>query len=229
MSKYHKIDTMFKRDMDNGGKIIYDEWAVPEVEYLKNNQWEFTEKVDGTNIRIRCRRDILIGVDHITCPPTCEYGKHSIEYGGRTDEAQIPSDLIKRLDGLFRTEEARARVAEAFPDSDPILYGEGYGGKIQRGGKYKDHADFVLFDVKVGDWWLKREDVYDVAAKLRLDVVPVIGRGTLYDAIDLVKNNLKSAWGDFEAEGIVARPTTELFTRSGDRIIAKIKARDFRE
>lgn len=231
--KYHKINTMFKRDMSGGGqgKIIYDEWADPELEYLKNNQWEFTEKVDGTNIRVYYMTDILIGADgqDITAAP----GKRYVEYGGRTDNAQIPVPLIKRLDELFRSEQGQARLAETFPVDNFIrdgivLYGEGFGAKIQGGGKYKDHADFVLFDVKVGDWWLQRDDVNDVAAKLGIESVPVMGQGTLYDAIDLVKNNFKSHWGDFDAEGIVARPTVELFTRRGDRIIAKIKAKDFK-
>ena len=218
MTKYHKIDTMFKRDMENGGKIIFGKWAVPELEYLKDNQWQFTEKVDGTNIRIYYTgRRPALSTDA------------NIEYGGRTDNAQIPTILIKRLDELFRSEMGQARLAETFPDSNIVLYGEGYGAKIQGGGKYKDHADFVLFDVRVDDWWLKRDDVHDVAAKLGIDAVPVVGQGTLLEAIDLVKHaGLTSDWGDFPAEGIVARPTTELFNRRGDRIIAKIKARDFR-
>jgi len=208
VSKYHKIDTMFKRDMDNGGKIIFGQWAVPEIAYLAANDWAWTEKVDGTNIRIY-------------------WDAEGISYGGRTDNAQIPAALIKRLNELFY--DRQSKLAEVFPDSGAILYGEGYGAKIQNGGKYKDHADFVLFDVKIDNWWLKREDVNDVAAKLGIESVPVVGYGTLYEAIDLVtSDNFKSHWGDFEAEGIVARPTTELFTRRGDRIVTKIKTRDFR-
>jgi len=38
---------------------------------------------------------------------------------------------------------------------------------------------------------------------------------------------LVSKWGDFEAEGIVARPAVELKTRAGERIITKLKTRDF--
>ena len=34
-------------------------------------------------------------------------------------------------------------------------------------------------------------------------------------------------WGDFIAEGIVARPKVTLFTRKGERLITKIKHRDF--
>lgn len=209
MKEYHKINTMFKRNMEGDKKIIVDDWAEPEVEYLKNNQWEFTEKVDGTNIRVY-------------------WDGKNVTFGGRTDSAQIPNGVINRLNELFYSTPARKRLRDVFPDGEVTLYGEGYGAKIQSGGNYKAEQDFVLFDVKVGDYWLERHNVNDVAEKLQLEAVPVIGRGTLYEAIELVKNNLKSKWGDFEAEGIVARPVVELTTRRGGRIIAKIKARDFR-
>jgi hypothetical protein len=69
--------------------------------------------------------------------------------------------------------------------------------------------------------------VEDVAQKLGLDVVPIIGEGTLHDAVTAAKDGITSTWGAFQAEGIVARPKTELNTRSGHRIITKIKCRDF--
>jgi len=81
--------------------------------------------------------------------------------------------------------------------------------------------------VKVGDWWLQRADVEDIAGKMGLDVVPIIGEGTLHDAIAAAKTGIVSTWGEFQAEGIVARPKTELKTLKGHRIITKIKCRDF--
>ena len=65
------------------------------------------------------------------------------------------------------------------------------------------------------------------ARKLGLDIVPLVGRGTLHECIDRVRGGMQSTWGDFQAEGIVARPVTELCTRGGERIITKIKCRDF--
>jgi len=119
-------------------------------------------------------------------------------------------------------------MAEIFQDGEAVLYGEGYGAKIQKnGGNYRQDQDFILFDVRCGDWWLKRSDVEDVAEKLGIDVVPMIGQGTLFDAVNFAKQRFKSKWGDFEAEGIVARPAVELKTRGGQRLIAKIKCRDF--
>jgi hypothetical protein len=112
-----------------------------------------------------------------------------------------------------------------------VLYGEGYGARIQKGGgNYKpDGVDFVLFDVQVGDWWLRREDAEDVDANLGLRVVPIVGGGTLHQAAEWVgeRGGFTSQWGDFLAEGLVLRPTVELKTRSGQRIITKIKAKDF--
>lgn len=214
MSEYHKINTMFKRDMEGDRRIIEGEWADEAVRFLQDNNWLFSEKVDGTNIRVY-------------------YDGENVTFGGRTDSAQIPNGVINALNEMFYSTPAKLRLKEVFPDADAdnmvALYGEGYGAKIQKGGEnYRSDQSFVLFDVKVGKWWLERDNVEDVAIKLKIDVVPLIGMGTLQEAIDLVKGHLKSEYGDFEAEGIVARPSTELLDRSGARIITKIKARDFR-
>lgn len=208
MTEYHKIQSLFKRDMASKRKnLIEGAWTLPEFEYLAGNRWTFTEKVDGTNIRV---------VADAT---------GAVTFGGRTDNAQIPAPLVARLNERFLP--LVATLAAKFADG-VVLYGEGYGAKIQKGGgNYRPDQDFVLFDVRVGPWWLQRADVEDVAQTLGLDVVPVIGEGTLNDAITLCKDGIRSTWGDFEAEGIVARPKTELATRSGHRIITKVKCRDF--
>lgn len=207
MSEYHKIQSIFKRDMSSKRKTLMEgEWTTPEFEFLANNTWVFTEKVDGTNIRI-----------------IIDDG--SVRYGGRTESAQIPAQLVGRLNERFLP--LAEQLTEMFPDG-AVLYGEGYGSKIQKvGGLYRQDQDFVLFDVKVGEWWLQRKSVEGIAEKLNLDVVPVIGEGTLHDAVAMAKKGITSTWGDFEAEGIVARPKTEIRTRSGQRLIAKIKCRDF--
>jgi hypothetical protein len=209
MSEYHKIQTVFMRDPATKHKtLLHGQYSLPEFEYLANNPWVFTEKVDGTNIRI-----IIQGGD--------------ITFGGKTDAAQIPANLVTRLNERFLTTKGKMALHSAFPDGG-ILYGEGYGAKIQSGGNYRPDQDFVLFDVRVGDWWLQRADVEDVANRLELDVVPIIGEGTLSEMVAQVWTGFRSAWGAFMAEGIVARPKTELKTRAGERIITKIKHKDFK-
>lgn len=228
MEVYPKIQTLFRRDMDGSitgqkGKMIRGAWTTPELEYLADNEWEFTEKVDGTNIRVGWN------------PYTGE-----VEFGGRTDNAVIPKPLLEYLRETFTPELFVKNELDGI-----TLFGEGYGPKIQGGGKYRDDHSFVLFDVKIGPWWLNRENVNDVADKLGIESVPVIGHGTLYEGIDMVKGDrialrarnrtmvkefrgLWSMWGDFEAEGIVARPVVPMFDRKGQRIICKIKSVDFK-
>lgn len=205
MNEYHKIQSVFKRKMDGDRSIIEGVWTLPEFEYLANNQWVFTEKVDGTNIRV-----MLKGGD--------------VTFAGRTNDAQLPAPLVARLNERFSTDGSALRC---LIDTDMCLYGEGYGAKIQSGGKYRADQDFVLFDVRVGEWWLQRSDIEEVASIIGVRVVPVIGEGTLHDAVSAAKAGITSTWGNFQAEGIVARPKVELKTRRGDRLIAKIKCRDF--
>lgn len=206
MKEYHKIETLFKRDMSAKGKpLIVGDWTNDVLHYLAGNEWEFTEKVDGTNIRVMVRNG-------------------EIEFGGKTDNAAIPAPLVKRLQERFLPQ--KDNLLSMFPDGG-CLYGEGYGAKIQNGGGYREDQDVVLFDVRVGDWWLQRSSIEDVASKLGLDVVPIIGHGTLHDAVQMAIAGFNSTWGSFRAEGIVARPIVELNTRAGGRVITKIKHRDF--
>lgn len=207
VKEYHKIKTIYRRD-EKTFKVT-PEFSCPEFGALAKIDWLFTEKVDGTNIRILWQDGLR-------------------RFGGKTDNAQIPAFLVDRLIELF----PEAKLAEALSeagDAPVCLYGEGYGARIQKGGgNYKaDGVDFVLFDVKVGDWWLERENIEVIAATLNVPVVPIIGRGTLGIAAKLAADGFPSRWGDFTAEGIVARPAVELFNRTGDRIIAKIKHKDF--
>ena len=208
MKTYHKIQTLFKRNPETNFKtLLLYQYALPEFEYLKSNIWTFTEKVDGTNIRIIIHPD------------------GSVEFRGKTDRAQIQKQLLRRLGELFLD---NGKLAKQFPDG-ACLYGEGYGAKIQKGGgNYSPTQEFVLFDIKVGDWWLERFNVCKVADTLKLRVVPAVDIGTLADMVTIVRSGLDSMWGHFPAEGIVARPEVELFDRNGDRIITKLKCKDFK-
>jgi hypothetical protein len=207
MEKYHKIQTVFNRDPETKYKnLLIGEYSKPEFEYLKDNEWVFTEKVDGTNIRVM-------------------FDGEKISFGGKTDRAQVPVDLFNHLNEMFSDVEK----FKAIFDQPVCLYGEGYGPKIQKGGgNYKSHCDFVLFDVSVGDFWLERENLEGIAKKLGLDIVPIIGNGNLETAIDMCQKGFNSKWGDFKAEGVVARPLVEIRNRKNERIITKIKCRDFR-
>ena len=211
---YHKINAPFMRD--DKGTMIHGKWCMQELEYLANNMWEFTEKVDGTNIRLvaTLHNDDLI-----------------IVVAGKTNNAQIPKPLLASIQLLVEDEDFQWNLSDIMRvrDIDTLtIYGEGYGPKINGGGKYGALPNFVAFDVKVGDFWLTRASVDELCDLIGIDTVPVIGHGSLYTGFRMVENYLQSTWGDFEAEGIIAVPKVPLQTRAGKRIITKIKHRDFR-
>lgn len=215
MNEYHKIQSVFKREPTTKHRnLIFGDYSLPEFEYLKDNIWTFTEKIDGTNIRVMYD------------------GKH-ITFGGKTDNADIPIPLLGKLKERFWLSANEAIFARKFVNEDltPVsvcLYGEGYGAKIQSGGNYRIDQDFILFDVNINGWWLQRKDIEDIANALSIDVVPIIGEGTLTDMVNVTREGFNSRWGNFLAEGIVARPKTELKTRGGERIITKVKYKDFK-
>jgi hypothetical protein len=208
MKEYHKINSLFKRDQKTN-KFIMNDWADPAFEYLSGNQWQFTEKVDGTNIRVMWNHETK-----------------ELKFGGRTDSASMPLFLLYELERIFH----KTKFIELYPEVSMCLYGEGYGAKIQKGGGnyISGGQSFVLFDVLIGDMYLERPNIEDVGGKLGLKIVPIIGNGTLEEAIERCKFGFNSQWGNFEAEGIVARPLTELKDRRGHRIITKVKCRDFK-
>lgn len=103
----------------------------------------------------------------------------------------------------------------------------GYGGKIQNGGLYRDNQDFILFDVMIAGNWQPRESVEDIARYFNIDSVPTILVGTIQEAVDYVKTKPKSKIGTADSEGLVGRPVVEMKDRVGNRIIVKVKVRDF--
>jgi hypothetical protein len=209
MQKYPKIQTVFLRDPETNHRYLLEgQYALPEFDYLCDCKWNFTEKIDGTNIRV-----------------DWDHEEKRKRIGGRTDNAQIPVFLLDKLHDLLPLE----KFEESYPDTPMTLYGEGYGAKIQKGGGnyIPDGVSFILFDVLISDFWLKREDVHDIADHLEIDVVPEFGSGTLYEAVDMVREGFLSKAGSQVAEGLVMRPEVELRTRRGDRIMSKIKYKDF--
>lgn len=75
--------------------------------------------------------------------------------------------------------------------------------------------------------WLDRESIEDIAKSFDIDVVPIILRGTIKDAINYVKTKPKSTIGTANMEGLVCKPKVDVLDRRGNRIIVKVKVCDF--
>jgi RNA ligase-like protein len=215
MNQYHKIQTVFLRNPDDNFKsLLVGEFAKPEFDYLQNCDWEWEEKVDGTNIRV------------IIQPPQTRNISNEILFRGKTDGADIPKFLLYDLKDLFFGLDSD--LFDAFPEG-ACFYGEGVGDGIQKGGRnyIPNCTGFCLYDIRVGHWWLKRDAVRSIGRTFGLLTAPVVGVGNLWDMVERVQGGMHSQWGEFEAEGIVARPLVELLDRSGQRVITKLKTRDF--
>jgi hypothetical protein len=202
--KYPKINTLYKRD-NKTFKIIQNEYS--EDYYSIINEWHVDEKIDGTNIRF-CFDD------------------NSVTFRGRTDNAELPRPLKTFLEETFTSD----KLKEAFPNSEPnsiVLFGEGYGEKIQSGGDYRLGQGFILFDVKIGSLWLQRHNVHDIAIKLNVPSVPSYGIMKTQDIIDLVRSRPQSkcSINPKISEGIIAR--TDFLDRRGNRVMFKLKVCDY--
>ena len=118
MKEYHKIDGLYMRE-EATKRLLPGVYRNPAVAYLKDNEWTFTEKIDGTNIRV-------------------VWDGHRVAFYGRTDKATIPARLLARLEGLFGGEANEQVFERHFGEKNITLYGEGYGAGIQKsGGDYR--------------------------------------------------------------------------------------------
>ena len=205
--KYPKINTIWKRDENNKFGIIDGDYS--KIEFSAVNKWNITEKIDGTNIRVIYKNGI-------------------VSFGGRTDNAQIPAHLYEFLQRTFSI----PIMNEVFGDSDVILFGEGYGPKIPKGGGlYRNDAGFILFDAYIGWWWVLRESIEDIASDIGIDCVPLIGTMGIDEAVKYVQSKPNSlvAKNPKLMEGIVARSSPLMLFRNGDPLMWKLKARDYKD
>ena len=216
---YQKINTLFLRDEFN--IIMPEHFTCGEFEHLKDLKWECTEKIDGTNIHIDVTAE--------------DENNITVNYCGRTEKAVIPAHLLAKLKEIFTVDNIRQalNLEEGTAEGTISIYGEGYGMKIQKGGNYmsKD-VGFILFDVRVGKWWLNRKSCEEIAGKLGVPIVPLMGYMTIPEAIDFVKKGFKSTIAenkDYDAEGLVLKTPDGLLLRNGERIITKLKTCDFQK
>lgn len=208
MKEYRKIPNVFKFDEKYKKVIGLNE----PFNSLSKLTWIGTEKVDGTNIRIH-------------------WDGHKIEIGGRTDKAEFQADLKTYLDSIFLTEEMEYIFEQVFGEKDVMIFGEGYGPKIQNGGTYSDTPKFIVFDIDINGYHLNRTKINEVSEKLGLDSVPIVFSGDIYDAIKFVGNNPSSRINaKHEMEGLVLElEDLDIYDSKGERIKCKCKYRDIKK
>lgn len=223
MKYYPKIETLYVRDKETFK--VTDEIRLPEFENIKN--WLVTEKIDGTNVRVLYIKPL--DTDQFGVP----IGEEKLDFCARTDKGELPPFLLEKLKEIFTVDMFR----EHFNESKQVcLYGEGYGAKIQKGGgNYREGVSFRLCDIWIDDWWLRWDDVVEIADKLKIKTVPCYGVTLmgLKNAVSYVGDYslvAKEEKGiDIIAEGIVARSYPLMLFRNGNPVVWKLKKKDYVE
>lgn len=215
-TEYPKIPALHKRSSEGDRPILPGVYRSGAFDYLMDNLWWWTEKLDGTNVRI-------------------QWDGHCITFAGRTDKAQLHTmaggALHAHLIERYCTDEFEALMEQTFGEKEVTLYGEGIGAKIQKGGGDYGETRFVGFDVRVGDCWLGPGEVEAVLClSLGVPHVPryFSGPKTLREAIDYGRQT-GAYVSDFRkglAEGIVGCPVYPVRQPSGGRIQVKLKAHE---
>ena len=212
--EYPKINTIFNRD--DKYKIITDSYSKPEYDLI--HLWSIEEKINGTNIRIH-------------------FDGENVFFGAKNDNSEIPKHLLAYLKDVFTIEKFKEKFNES---SSVTIFGEGYGHKIQEpmGSAYagKD-VRFCLFDVMIDNLWLERSNCEGIADIFGVKMPHIITKSiTINEIVNFVKidgvHRLSelARLNDKEIifECVIARTDPILLDRSGDRVMWKLKVRDFK-
>ena len=226
--EYPKIYTLYNRD----GEYFVNVSKLRKSEFGMIKRWFLTEKIHGRNTRITL------------------FDNGEVVYGGKTDEAEMPPELLEYLKKIFTSEKMKSIF---WLSNKPIpksvtTYGEVYGpGVVPGSGIYRSDVAFRLFDCLVinedNKWWLERRNLEDVAKKLGIKCVPLLG------VIDFLPSSVEEIRQIFidhrdrmvvvedggqvefasEGEGVVAASYPKLlFDRKGERLMWKLKIKDFK-
>lgn len=191
---YQKINTLYKRDCNNKNAIIEGDFSMDEFVYLKDCLFSVEEKIDGTNMSYH----IFFNDDGTIA---------DVEIHGKTENAKIPTALMEKMNYLFnsfasklsdtfmrKSVDANSGVEITTWPYKVVIYGEGYGGKIQSGGRYSPTEKFIVFDISVQghrddkEIYLLRDSVVDICNKLNIDLVYSYGHMTIGNAEKIIKD-----------------------------------------
>lgn len=192
-------------------------YRSPELAYLQDNHWIYKRKLDGENIRIYWD------------------GEQAL-WNGKTNRFQCSADFQNYMNNTFIEEIFEEKFGR---DKEAYIYGEKMGPKTQGNELGLNNDELIIFDVEINDTFLGEENIKQVAEyfsvksvydympeeDLRDDLLNADGEPLemgLLHLIDAVANNQFPKW-----EGIVCTPACNIKDQNGNRIIVKIKNKDY--
>lgn len=173
--------------------------------------WTVSEKLNGINTRII-------------------WDGYSIEVKGRNDKTELQGGQLDLQGDLIASQMDNGNFMfdELFGTKKVTIFGEVIGTKIQ-GNPYKlGETQFKVFDILINDVWVSPEGITKIAEDLNMStVMHYTVRGwdnVMTNFIEIWKNCRKKK---FYFEGLVAYPAHQPLTKKGERVITKIKVKDF--
>lgn len=179
-----------------------------ETFYVNNIPMLASEKIDGTSVGLK-------------------WDGERISFVGHTEKSQFAPHYLEYLNNRFGTKEFESCIEEIFEDKPVTLYGEGISKDYNVHYGYPD-GEFIFYDVQLANGkFMNRKALGDIAEKLGLKM-PYTECFTIQQAIDFVKQRPMSKLDpSVRMEGLVLRPLIELYTNNDERIICKVKVKDF--
>lgn len=211
MIKYDKMEAVFERDMKHGRMLIWNKYRNPLVEYLKNNDWYFVEKVEGALQQIF-------------------WNGYELSLHGRSSRTNIMPVMQEYFNEHILTQSTKELFQQMFDKKEVSLFGYGYGGPILgKGRTYRDTPSFMLYDALVSNKYQSREVVESIAKILRVDLAPIVFTGSLVDGIQYMLNENKSPISTGIVDEVIARPKIEVRNFSSDRVILLMNHKEILE
>lgn len=213
--KYHHIDAPTVQDDDYGKQFKKRKLIVPEkgqdeayrtplLAYMAELPWVYARKVDGENIRIKWD------------------GEQAL-WNGKSNNFQCSAEFTDFMNNTFIEEIFEEKFGR---DKTVILFGEKMGPKTQGNELNLKEDTFVLFDVNVNGTWLSGV-ISEIAGYFGVpSVYHFMPHGQAPTPLrELISECANGEFKDWE--GIVATPCVECRYQNGDRVIVKIKNKDY--
>lgn len=226
---YDKILAPLARDTAKSKYVDIMKFSRPEFEMLANVKWNWTLKIDGSNVNVI-------------------WDGERVSYVGHTEKTQFNDRTKKFLDETFCTSEAETVFEDLYGEQPVKISMEFVSKDMNQNYGYVDGAVFVfdIFNGSTGKVWTSEETLDAFVSKFEgsnVFVAPFIGYMNIWNAIDVVKayeviwnrhpekwkseDKIKNPLGPYVIEGLVGRLPYELFDNNGNRVITKVKCKDY--
>ena len=207
---YQKILAPFGRATPKDRLVDTSIFAKAWVKMFYENEIKMfaSEKIDGTSVGL-------------------VWDGERISFVGHTEKSEFSPRYLEYLKNTFGTSEFESVIEEIFRDKPVTIYGEGISKDYNVHYGFPE-GNFIMYDIQNSDGvFYNREAVKEIAKKLDL-LYPWEEVMTLKEAIEFIKTRPDSKLNpQYKMEGLVVRAPLELYTNNFDRVICKVKVKDF--